>query len=153
MEDAVNRMEDAGDYGLELARHATRGALHAGQEVGEQADRVARAAATGTIRTLSRMPVETLDALRGAGYGTLQGALESGSDPAQVATAVVDAAREVAPELGMSEQDAASAAASGILSAAADAGEETLAAVRRAMPEELAHVDDRGKAMQEGFSE
>ena len=112
-----------------------------------------RAAATGAIRTLSRMPVETLDALRGAGYGTLQGALESGGDPAQVATAVVEAAREIAPELGMSEQDAASAAASGILSAAADSGEETLAAVRRAMPKELAYVDDRGNPMQEGFRE
>ena len=45
LEGTADRMEDAGEYGLELARHATRGAGHAGIELGEQAERAARAAA------------------------------------------------------------------------------------------------------------
>ena len=135
LEETVDRMEDVGEHGLELARHATRGAMLAGSELEEQAGRVARAAATGAIRALERLPVETIDVLRGAGYGAVQGALESGSDPVDAAAAVVEAAREVAPELGISEREATTAAAEGILNAAAAGGEETLAAVRRAMPE------------------
>ena len=52
-----------------------------------------------------------------------------GSSPAEVAEAVVEAAVEVAAELGVSEQEAAAAVRTGILRAATDAGEETLAAV------------------------
>ncbi|MDE2939484.1 MAG: MFS transporter [Chloroflexota bacterium] len=63
LEDTIDRMEGVGEYGLELAQHATRGALHAGQEMGEQADRVAHAAATGAIRTLSRLSVQAHDSL------------------------------------------------------------------------------------------
>lgn len=129
LEDTIARMEGVGDYGLELAQHATRGALHAGQEMGEEADRVAHAAATGAIRTLSQLSVHALDALHGAAYGAIQGALESGGSPAEVAEAVVEAAVEVAAELGVSEQEAAAAVRAGILRAATDAGEDTLAAV------------------------
>ena len=143
LEETVDRMEEVRGHGLELARHATRGAVHAGNDIGEQAGRVARAAAAGAIRTLDKLPVQTLDAMHGAGYGVVQGALESGNDPAEAAAAVMDAAREIAPELGMSELEATTAAAAGILDAAAASGEETLAAVRRAIPEELSDAAER----------
>ena len=55
-----------------------------------------------------------------------------------MAAAVVEAAREIAPELGITEEEAVAAAATGILDAAEAAGDETLAAVRSALPEELA---------------
>ena len=142
LEETVERMEDVGEHGLELARHATRGAVHAGNEAGEQAERVARAAAVGTLRALGRLPVSLRDAVHGAGYGTVQGALEAGQDPAQMAVAAMEAAREIAPELGITEEEAAAAAAMGVLDAAAVAGDETLAAVRAALPDELAEAVD-----------
>ena len=138
LEDTVGRMEDAGEYGLELARHATRGALHAGTELGEQAEQAARAAAVGTLRVLGRLPVSLRESIHGAGYGTVQGALESGHDPAQMAAAVMQAAREIAPELGITEEEAVAAAATGVLDAAAVAGDDALAAVRAALPDDLA---------------
>ena len=55
-----------------------------------------------------------------------------------MAAAVVEAAREMAPELGVTEEEAAAAAAMGALDAARAAGDETLASVRPALPEELA---------------
>ena len=143
LEETVGRMEDVGEHGLELARHATRGAVHASHDLGEQMERVARAAVSGAVRTLDRMPVQTLEALHGAGYGIVQGALESGYDPTEAAAAVVEAAREVAPQIGMSEQEATTAAAAGILDAAAASGEEALAAVRRAIPESLADAAEK----------
>ena len=141
LEETADRMEDVGEHGLELARHATRGAAHAGTELGEQAEQAARAAAVGTLRALGRLPVSLREAVRGAGYGTVQGALEAGQDPAQVAVAAVEAAREVAHELGMSEDEAAAAAAMGVLDAAA-ASEEALSAVRAVLPEELAEAEE-----------
>ena len=145
-EETVDRMENVGEHGLELARHATRGAVHAGNDLGEQAGRVARAAAAGTIRALGQMPVQTLDAMHGVGYGIVQGALESGNDPAEAAAAAVEAAREVAPEVGMSEQEATTAAAAGILDAATASGDEALAAVLRAIPEGLADAAERARS-------
>ena len=142
LEETVDRVEDVGEHGLELARHATRGAAHAGAEAGEQAERVARAAAVGTLRALGGLPVSLWEAVRGAGYGTVQGALEAGHDPAQMAVAAMEAAREIAPELGITEEEAAAAAAMGVLDAAAVAGDETLAAVRAALPDELAEAGE-----------
>ena len=138
LEQTTDRMENVGEHGLELARHATRGALHAGTELGENAEQAARAAAVGTLRALGRLPVSLREIVQGAGYGTVQGALESGQDPAQMAAAAMDAAREIAPELGITDDEATSAAAIGVLAAAAAAGDETLAAVRAALPQELA---------------
>ena len=138
VEEAADRMEDAGEHGLELARHATRGALHAGTELEEQAERAARAAAVGTLRALGSLPVSLREAVRGAGYGIVEGALEAGHNPAQMAAAVMEAAREVAPELGMTEEEAAASVTMGVLDAAALAGDEALAAVRAALPDELA---------------
>ena len=143
LEETVDRMESVGEHGLELARHATRGAIHAGNDIGEQAERVARAAVTGTVRTLAQMSPDTLDAMHGAGYGIVQGSLEAGNDPSEVAAAAVEAARQIAPELGISEQEAVAAVATGILNAAEAAGEDTLASVQRSMPKGIGDGEDK----------
>ena len=145
LDETVDRMENVREHGLELARHATRGAILAGSELEGQAARVARAAAMGAIRTLDRTSVQTLDVLHGVGYGVVQGSLESGRDPGEAAAAVVEAAREAATELGITEREATEAAAAGILSAAADAGQQALTDVRRAIPEELSDADSRNR--------
>ncbi len=145
----VDRLEDAGEHGVELARHATRGALHAGDELVEQLDRVVHSSIAGSLRTLNRIAVDPLHSLHGAGYGALQGALESGNDPEQVARAAVQAAQGMAAELGISEDEAADAVAGGILSAAADTDEATLMAVREFLPVGLEgiEIDDRDSSI------
>ena len=143
--EAAERMDDVGDHGLELARQVTRGAVHAGNELEERTESVARAAAVGVIRTLGRLPVLPRDAVQGAAYGTIQGAMESGNAPAEFVSGLLEAAREAAPELGITESEADQAAALGILNAGAAESEETLAAVRRALPEDLMNADERGR--------
>ena len=141
LEETVDLMEDAADHGLELARHSIRGAVHAGNELEEQTERVVRVAAAGTLRTLAKLPVSLREALTGTGYGAVQGALEVGHGPAEMATAVLDAAREVAPELGLTEAEATAAVAEGVLDAASSTGDEALAAVRAALHEESFESD------------
>ena len=71
----------------------------------------------------------------------MQGALEADRDLAEAATAALDAAREAAPELGITREEAATAAAEGIMAAAHAAGDETVEAVREALPDGLARQD------------
>ena len=135
--EAAERMDDVGDHGLELARQVTRGAVHAGNEIEERTESVARAAAIGVIRALGRLPVLPRDAVRGAAYGTVEGALESGSAPAEMISVIFEAARETATDLGMTEDEATLAATGGIISASAAAGQEALDAVLEVLPDEL----------------
>ena len=136
LEQAIDEMEDVAGQGLELARHATRGAVQVGDELADQVGRVARGAVLGTLHTLAGQPVAPLDALRGAGYGAVQGAVEAGADAAEAVAQAVAAAREVAGELGVTADHAAAALAAGALDAAAASGERVLRAVRRVLPAE-----------------
>ena len=135
--EAIDEVEDAAGRGLELARHATRGAAHVGEDLTGQVGRVARGAVLGTLRTLAHRGVAPVEALRGAGYGAVEGAVEAGRDPAEAAAQALAAARAAASELGVSAEEAASALAAGVLDAAAASGAEALKAVREALPGEL----------------
>lgn len=144
--EASDDMEDIAGHGRELARHATRGALHAGNEMADEIGSIARGAVLGTLRVLASRSISPEEALRGAGYGAVQGALETGTDPAQLAAQAVEAARELATELGVDSDEAASALVAGMLEAAAASGEDTLATVRLALPAETASREAEGLA-------
>ena len=78
--------------------------------------------------------------------------MEAGQDPAEVVPQAAEAARVAAQELGMEEEEAATALAIGLLDAAAASGEEALAAVREALPPELAAVEgaDQSESQEQG---
>ena len=131
---AVEEMEDVAEHGIEIARHATRGALQAGNELTGEAGTLAQAAVFGTLSALAAQDVSYEDALLGAGYGVVQGAVEAGEDPAEATAQAVEAAREAAAELGMDGDEAVDRLASGALRAATAAGEDALTAVQDALP-------------------
>ena len=140
VEEAVEDVGDFAEHGLELARHATRGAVHVGDDMADQMGRAARGAVLGTLRTLSERQVPLLDALHGAGYGVVEGALEGGLSPVEATVEALEAARQAAIELGVDAEAADSALAAGMLEAAEAAGEEALLEVREALPAELADI-------------
>ena len=145
VEKAIEDMEDIGAHGMEMARHATRGAAQTGAELAGPAGRLVQGSVLGTLRALNSQPVANEEALRGAGYGVVQGAFEAGNDAAAAATNALEAAREAAAELGMDSDEAAKAMAEGLLGAAADSGADTLLTVQQALPEEWAGLE-LGKA-------
>ena len=136
LEQAIDEMEDVAGHGLELARHATRGAVQGGDAFADQVGSVARGAVLGTLHALAGQPVAPLDALRGAGYGAVQGAVEAGADAAEAVAQALAAAREAAGELGVTADNAAATLAAGALDAAAASGEKVLRAVRKVLPAE-----------------
>ena len=142
VDDAMDEMGDFAGHGLELARHATRGAVHVGDDLTDQVGRAARGAVLGTLRSLTRRKVPFLVALRGAGYGVVQGALEGGRNAGEATAEALEAARQAAQELGVSAEAADTALATGMLEAAEASGEEALLEVREALPAELAGLAD-----------
>ena len=137
LKEAVEEMEDVAGHGVELARHATRGAVHVGDDLADQVGGVARGAVLGTLRALAGQPVAPLDVLRGAGYGAVQGAVEAGADAAEAVSHALTAAQETAGEFGVTAEQAASALSAGALDAAGAAGDRVLRAVRRVLPAEM----------------
>jgi MFS family permease len=130
-------MEDVDRYGMELARHATRGAVQASDEVDLDAGHLAKEAVVGAVLGLGKAKVNPWDALRGAGYGIIQGAVEVWANLDEVALEAVKGARQIADELGMKEQDAAAQVARGALDAAQALGPEAAARVKEALEEHL----------------
>ncbi|MYC33625.1 MAG: MFS transporter [Chloroflexi bacterium] len=137
---AIDRVGDAGEYGIELARHATRGALHVGDDLVDQMEGVIQSSMAGSLRALDRVAVDPVQSLYGTGYGVLQGALESGNDPVRAMRAALAAARSMASELGITEDEATRAVAQGAMNAAADSDAEILDSVRENLPAELEDV-------------
>ena len=136
LEEATEGMEDVAVHGVELARHATRGAIQVGDDLADEIGKVAHGAVLGTLRALAGRDVTPHDALRGAGYGTVQGAIEAGEDPAQAAAEAVRAALQVASELSLTDDQAVAAVSAGAVDAASASGEEVLEAVRGALSAE-----------------
>ena len=135
LDDALDRIEDVADAGSELARHATRGAMHAAGDPDEQVAEVAGEAVLGVVRTLTDQGVAAEASLRGAAYGVVQGALEAGRDAAPAVDAAIGAAREAAAELGVAPAEAESVAAEGIVAAAVAAGEPVPEAAVAVLPD------------------
>ena len=145
VEEAIEDVGDFAGHGLELARHATRGAVQVGDDVSDQMGRAARGAVLGTLRTLTKRQVPFLVALRGAGYGVVQGAVEGGLSAGEASREALEAARQAARELGVSEGAADTALATGMLEAAEASGEEALMSVREALHTELTGIWEYGQ--------
>jgi MFS family permease len=135
---AVRRAGRLGDrYGLELAREATRGAVHAVSGVTDDVQTVTRGAVRGTLNALGKTVGNTGEVLWGAGYGVVQGAVEAGTDLASTVRHAVQEARESAKGLGISEAEAAAEVARGAVQAAEAHGPDTAAKVKEAVLDEL----------------
>ena len=142
----ARRMTDAAENGLELARHATRGAVHAAGDVTEELGSVTQGAMLGTLRTLHQLQVAPAEALRGAAHGVIQGAVEAQRDLAGAVEAALAAARAAASEMGITDEEAATAAAAGIREAAQALEAEDFEAVIAALPESVSRGADEDNA-------
>ncbi len=140
------RMTDTTEYGLELARHATRGAVHAVDDITGELGSVTHGAMLGTLRAMQQLHVAPADALRGAAHGVIQGAIEAQRDLAGAAEAALQAARAAASELGITDEEAATAAAAGIRDAAQALESEEFDAVIAALPEDVSRRADEDSA-------
>ena len=137
------RMTGATEHGLELARHATRGAVHAVDDITGELGNVTHGAMLGTFRALAQLQVVPAEALRGAAHGVIQGAVEAQRDLARAAEAALEAARAAASELGITDEEAATAAAAGIREAAQTLEPEGFDAVISTLPEGVSREADK----------
>ncbi len=142
----ASRMTDTTGHGLELARHATRGAVHAVDDITGELGNVTQGAMMGTLRTLHQLQVAPAEALRGAALGVIQGAVEARRDPAGTVKAALEAARAAASELGITDEEAETAAAAGIREAAQALESDEFEAVMAELPERTRRGADENSA-------
>ncbi len=135
--DAAGEIGELGTQGVDLARQATRGAMHGIGEISEDVGHLARGGIQGVIESLGQTRINNLEMMWGVGYGVVQGADEIGADLGEVASEAIEKTREAARELGVSEEEAASMAAEGALAAAEALGEDAASQVLAALSDEL----------------
>jgi MFS family permease len=131
----VQRADELGEAGVDLALYSAKGAMNAIDEVAGDVGELAKGAVLGVVRGVSATSMDVMDAIRGAAQGTVQGASESGANVSEVATQAVEAAKEAAIELGIPEDEASATAAQGAMAAAEALGPEVAARVAAALAE------------------
>ncbi|NQW22673.1 MAG: MFS transporter [SAR202 cluster bacterium] len=134
--------DDLGEFGIDIALHATRGAMHAVDGITADVGRVARGTVSGVLEALGEYSLDPFDLAYGAGYGTIQGSGEAEEDLATTAIEAVAGALEAAAGLGLSPEDAAAQTALGALAAAQSLGPEAETEVREAFKQEGIPVDE-----------
>ena len=139
----AQQAEELNDWGSEIARHTARGAINAANEVTEDAGVLARGSMIGVLRALASAHAGFEESVSGAAYGAVEGASEAGADIGQVSINVVEGAREVAHELGLSEARAVSHATAGVLAAAVAIGPEAVSQVEAALAEEELDISNQ----------
>jgi MFS family permease len=143
LEEVMSGLREASDelrklYGLEVARQTARGSIHAVDKMA-QADvgQLVHRAVLAVTQAMRRSRVDSKDALRGAGYGVVKGAEEVQADLGDAAVQAVEAAKEIAPEVGLAEEVAMTEAAKGAIEAAQDIGPDAVKQIQQSLPEQI----------------
>jgi hypothetical protein len=142
LEDGLSAFLGADDesrkvYGFEVAKQAARGSIHAIDriahiDIGQLAYQVVK----GIFQVMRHSRVDAQDALRGAGYGVIQGTEEVQADLSEATLQTIEAARDVAPDAGLSQEVAVAEGAQGAMEAAEAIGPEAVAQVQATLDEE-----------------
>jgi MFS family permease len=143
LEEVMSGLREASDelrklYGLEVARQTARGSIHAVDKMA-QADvgQLVHRAVLAVTQAMRRSRVDSKDALRGAGYGVVKGAEEVQADLGDAAVQAVEAAKEIAPEVGLAEEVAMTEAAKGAIEAAQDIGPDAVKQIQQSLTEQI----------------
>jgi len=123
-------------FGLEISRHAARGAMHAATERPLNVKNLVHSVTAGVVEASSKAGVSPEDAIMGTSQGIIQGAVETESDLSAAVQQTIATAREIATKTGLSEETAVATAIEGALQAAEGIGPEVAARVRNALPKQ-----------------
>ena len=124
-----------GDQSGRLALHAARGAMHTAVETERDLQALTVGVVTGTVRAVGGSATDPMRIIRRAAQGIAQGAYESDADMYIVAASAMDAAREMASEIGIDEDAAEEQAIEGMMEAAEEMQGEAQAELRNAVRE------------------
>ena len=123
--------------GTALAVGAAQGAVAVAVSAGAGSGRIIQEAVSETIEAVTEAGVDPLDALRGAVIGAISGGTSTPLRSRAVARHAIRAARQSAPQLGLSQQEAVNHAAQAAIQAAEQLDAESQAQVKEAALQEL----------------
>ncbi len=123
-------------YGVEIARQASRGAVHAADGTTLAVEKLVIPITKEVVKIAGQAGVNSSNGILGASQGIIQGAFEAGADLGLITKRTLEAARKAAAQSGLSEREALAKATEGILEAAAALGADALAQVKEALPKD-----------------
>ena len=135
--------EETKTHGVEIARQAARGAVHATDDTPLAVEKLVVPVTTGVVEVTGRAGVDPLNGISGASQGIIQGAAETGADLRAVTVRTIEAARKAAAQSGISEEAAVAKATEGVLEAAEGIGAEAVARVKEALPVEASSEEGK----------
>jgi MFS family permease len=137
LSEALGDKENVRLHGIEVTRHAARGAVHAVNDNPIDFERVTAQVMEGVVRVTSQAGVKSEDAILGASQGIIQGAAEVKADITLATAQTIKTAMNIAKRVGLSEEKAAEAAVEGALQTAEALGSEVVAEVVEGIPEKF----------------
>ena len=131
--------EETKIHGVEIARQAARGAMHAVDDKSIAVENLVGPVVTSVITASGKAGINPLNGIQGASQGIIQGAIETGIDLTAATIATIEAAKELAKQSGVSKEAAVVKATVGALETAEAAGPEALESVREALSSVASH--------------
>ncbi len=122
-------------HGIEVTRHAARGAVHAVSEHPIDFEKVAAQVMEGVIRVTSQAGVKPENAILGASQGIIQGTVEVKADITLATIKTIETAMKIARRVGLTDERAAEVAVEGALQTAEALGPEVVAEVVEGIPD------------------
>jgi len=135
--------EEVKVHGVEITRQAARGAMHVVNEKPLAMEQLVGAVTMGVVEASSKAGVNPLNGVLGASQGIIQGAAETEADLGEAALQTIEAAKEVAAQIGLPEEMVVAKAVEGVLLAAEAIGPEAVAQVAESLPEEVLALSDK----------
>jgi hypothetical protein len=135
--------EEVKEHGIEITRQAARGAMHVVNEKPLAMEQLAGPVIKGVVQASSKAGVNPLNGVLGASQGIIQGAAETEADLGEAALQTIEAAKEVAAQIGLPKEMVVAKAVEGVLLAAEAIGPEAVAQVAESLPGEVLALSDK----------
>ena len=134
--------EKARMHGVEITRHAARGAFHVVDNRPLSVKQLVGQVMQGVTQAAIQGGVNPEDAILGVSQGAIQGAYETRTDLGEVTGQMIKAARELSIRAGVSEEVAVNKTVEGILEAAETLGPKAVTRVKEALPADSSAESD-----------
>ncbi len=121
--------EPVKEHGIEIARQAARGAMHAVNNQPLAVEQLTNLVLAAVVEASRKAGVQPEDAMLGASQGIIQGATETNIDLGTATAHIIGAAKQIAAQTDLSEDVAVAIATEGALQAAEAIGPEAVAEV------------------------
>ena len=130
-------------HGVEVTKQIARGAMHSVSEKPLESAQLVASVMSGVVTASKQTGVDAEDTILGVSQGIIQGTAETEADLGTAALQIMETAKEITEQAGLSEEVVMAKAVEGTLLAAEAIGPEAVAEVTESLPDEILALGDK----------